>query len=232
MNFNKNIKYPFLQAAGVIDLEDANTIISAGFNYIGFPFRLDYHKEDISEVEAKNLIENINTKIEPILITYLSNSIAIKELLDLLNINIIQIHGDIDLKEIINLKQISPETTIIKSLVIKEDNRLDLINYAQSISEYIDAFLTDTFDEKTGAKGATGIAHDWSISEYLSQNLSKPLILAGGLNANNVAEAIRKVKPYGVDSHTGLENSYGRKDYEKCKAFVDNAKAEFDKQKK
>ena len=55
----------------------------------------------------------------------------------------------------------------------------------------------------------------------------KPVILAGGLTPENVADAIRTVRPAGVDAHTGLEDETGRKDKEKVAAFINNAMKEF-----
>jgi len=64
---------------------------------------------------------------------------------------------------------------------------------------------------------ATGVAFDWS----LATNLSKPVILAGGLNAENVREAIDKARPWGVDVSSGVEASPGRKDHARMKKFIE-----------
>jgi phosphoribosylanthranilate isomerase len=80
-----------------------------------------------------------------------------------------------------------------------------------------DAILLDTF--KDGELGGTGIVHDWSLSAILAKELRVPVILAGGLNALNVGEAIRTVRPYAVDVSTGVETN-GRKDREKVESFI------------
>jgi phosphoribosylanthranilate isomerase len=96
------------------------------------------------------------------------------------------------------------------------------------LSPYVDAFITDTFDPVTGASGATGKTHDWLISKRFVELSPKPVILAGGLNAENVRQSILEVKPAGVDSHTGVEGLDGRKDPELIKKFVSEAKAGFE----
>lgn len=91
----------------------------------------------------------------------------------------------------------------------------------------MDSFITDTFDPTTGASGATGRVHDWTISRALVDLSDKPIILAGGLNATNVRQAIRAVRPAGVDVHTGIEGPDGRKRLDLTKQFVSEAKAAF-----
>lgn len=68
--------------------------------------------------------------------------------------------------------------------------------------------------------GGTGMTHDWSISSEIRKNLRKPLILAGGLKPENLGEAILKVRPFGVDVNSGVEDREGRKDMEKVRDFV------------
>ncbi len=80
--------------------------------------------------------------------------------------------------------------------------------------------LLDTYVE--GVPGGTGEAFDWSL---VPQGLSKPIILAGGLTADNVAQAIAQVRPYAVDTSGGVEQSKGIKDPAKIKAFIQAVRA-------
>jgi phosphoribosylanthranilate isomerase len=75
--------------------------------------------------------------------------------------------------------------------------------------------LLDTFVE--GVPGGTGASFDWSL---VPEDAAKPIILAGGLDAGNVATAIRQVRPYAVDVSGGVEASKGIKDADKIRAFV------------
>jgi len=83
------------------------------------------------------------------------------------------------------------------------------------------ALLLDTHVE--GLMGGTGLTFDWKLAVE-AKSLGKPVILAGGLTPDNVLEAVRTVAPYAVDVSTGVESSPGRKDHEKIKEFVFNAK--------
>ena len=89
--------------------------------------------------------------------------------------------------------------------------------------------LTDTFDPVSGASGATGQVHDWAISRQIVVLSPKPVILAGGLNPENVASAIDAVRPAGVDVHTGLEGPDGRKRSDLTARFVAAARTAFAK---
>lgn len=216
-----------IQVAGVIDFEEAELLINSGVNYIGFPLRLPVNKEDLSEEEAASIIKKIPLSIKSVLITYLDNAKDIVEFVDKLGVNVIQLHGKISKEELRKTKELKPNLEIIKSLVIGEYNQDELYSIVNEQSDWIDAFITDTYDPSTGASGATGKTHDWNISKKIVNMSSKPVILAGGLNANNVKEAILTVRPAGVDVHTGIENNSGRKDPELLKRFVFNAKQAF-----
>jgi phosphoribosylanthranilate isomerase len=90
------------------------------------------------------------------------------------------------------------------------------------LAEYqTDAFLLDAY--VTGELGGTGESFDWDLA-IEAQKLGKPVFLAGGLTPDNVAEAVRRVRPYAVDVSSGVEISPGKKDREKMSAFVRAAK--------
>jgi phosphoribosylanthranilate isomerase len=85
------------------------------------------------------------------------------------------------------------------------------------LSPFVDAFITDTFDPKTGASGATGKTHDWRVSRRLVELADRPIILAGGLTPENVKRAILEVRPAGVDS-TPASKTPRRKSREKVQS--------------
>jgi phosphoribosylanthranilate isomerase len=207
-----------IQIAGIRNLLEAQMLMDAGVEYLGFPLRLDVHEPDLSEQEAKEVISKIKEPHKAVLITYLDKADEINEFANYLGVKYIQLHGPIELEV---LKQLS-QFTLFKSLVIRDE-----INWKTEIDHYqdhIDYFITDTYDPSTGASGATGKTHDWNISAEIVEYSKKPVILAGGLTVNNVAQAITKVKPAGVDCHTGVEDKYGNKEKSLIKQFVTIAK--------
>ncbi len=216
-----------IQIAGVINLEEALMLVDQGVEYIGFPLRLKDGRKDISEEDARLIISKIKPQSKPVLITYLEKAKEISDFCKYLNVDIIQLHGEIELEEARNLKKLSPNLQIIKSLIVKENNIEELSHDINIFSQYADLFIMDTYDPQTGRTGATGKTHDWKISSKIVELSPKPVILAGGLNPNNVREAILKVKPAGVDSHTGVESPDGKKSLRLVREFVTEAQKGF-----
>jgi phosphoribosylanthranilate isomerase len=223
---------PMIQIAGVIDQKEADMLVEAGATHLGFPLRLPVHKEDLSEAEAAEIIKNMPRHKHAVLVTYLDNAQEIIAFCDNLNVGIVQCHGPISVDELRAIKTMASELVIFKSLVIRLDQpNLDRLKQdVEHLSPFVDVFITDTFDPDTGASGATGKTHDWSTSHELTRLAGKhgrPLILAGGLNPENVYDRIVKVRPAGVDSHPGVEGPDGRKDPEKVRKFVLEARRGF-----
>ncbi len=218
---------PIIQVAGIIDLEEAELLIKSGVDFLGFPLRLPVNKEDLKEEEVQKIIKKTHFK-NFVLITYLSKATEIINFCNYLRTPIVQLHGEIEIQEIQILKSLAPKIKIIKSLVIKENNLEYLENLIHETYNLVDYYITDTFDPLTGASGATGKTHDWEISKQLVEVSPKPVILAGGLNPENVKEAIIFVKPAGVDVHTGVENCSGRKDKYLLKKFIKQARHGYD----
>ena len=220
--------YPLVQIAGVIDKPEAEMLIDAGVDFLGFPLRLTVNKEDLTEAEAAALIRGFGARAKGVLITYLSKADEIVQFCRELGAGIVQLHGPVPTAELAAVKRMAPDLLVLKSLVVREDrNEDDLRRLVGETAEWVDAYITDTFNPATGQEGATGLTHDWRISQRLVELSPRPVVLAGGLNADNVADAIRMVRPAGVDSHTGVEGPDGRKDPAKVRAFVQNAKAAF-----
>lgn len=216
-----------IQIAGIIDRAEAQLLLNAGVDWLGFPLRLPVNREDIREEEAGEIIAFIQPPAAGVLITYLDDAEEIFRLCRKLGTGKVQLHGDIAITELRKLKTLAPELYIIKSLVVRKNNLPQLESLVNGLGTIVDAFITDTHDPVTGADGATGKTHDWNISRRLVEISPKPLMLAGGLNPQNVQQAILQVRPSGVDAHSGVENAAGRKDREKVESFVAESRAGF-----
>ena len=100
---------------------------------------------------------------------------------------------------------------VIKAVRIKDSGSLG------GLSQYtVDGYLLDTFKEDQW--GGTGKVFDWTLAQRAKRY--GPVIIAGGLNPRNVKKAIRQARPYGVDVSSGVEQSPGKKDPKKLKAFL------------
>jgi phosphoribosylanthranilate isomerase len=121
-------------------------------------------------------------------------------------INVIQLHGDE-----------SPEECDFDSYPVIKAIRVKDAGSLAGVERYpVSALLLDAWNDQQ--YGGTGESFDWQLARNLTGHL--PLILAGGLNPNNVAEAIKVVNPYAVDVSSGVEESPGRKDHDKIHKFI------------
>jgi phosphoribosylanthranilate isomerase len=216
-----------IQVAGIIDKDEAAMLCEEGVDWLGFPLRLPSGKDDISEADATSIVSGLSPAHSGVLISYLTDAEEIGAFCAELGVTAVQLHGDVEAAQLRKLKASYPRLYVLKSLVVREDNAAELLALVDEVAEFVDMFITDTYNPATGAKGATGLTHDWSVSAELVQRSPKPLMMAGGLNADNVAEAILRVRPAAVDAHTGLEGPDGRKDREKVRKFVAESRRAF-----
>jgi phosphoribosylanthranilate isomerase len=216
-----------IQIAGIVDQAEAEMLQRCGVTYLGFPLRLPVHREDISEKNAARIIRRLHPPVFGVLITYQDDGREIAEFCASLDVSVVQLHGDIAIEELAKLKEMAPGLLTIKSLVVGLHTQDALESMVARYSGHVDAFITDTYDPATGASGATGKIHDWSISRRLVEMSDPPVILAGGLDPDNVRRAVLEVKPAGVDSHTGVESGSGRKSRQKVEKFIAEAEAGF-----
>jgi len=156
---------------------------------------------------------------------------SIEEVLEIYNAlkpSAIQLHGFESLdfvKELNELKNNGKlNSHIIKVIHIPKDEEIEfknLLNIAKDYEKYVNAILVDTKIENIKFEGKT---HNWAVSKKLRESLKKPLILAGGLNKDNVLEAIKTVKPYAIDVSSSLEAYGGKKDLKKVDEFLEVVK--------
>ncbi len=126
-------------------------------------------------------------------------------------LNIVQFHGD----ETPDYCQLFPVMTI-KAFRIRDAESLKSLPDYQTDAWLLDAYVADKL-------GGTGAKFNWDLAVD-AQKLGRPIFLAGGLTPENVADAVRQVRPYAVDVSSGVEASPGKKDHEKVRAFIQEAK--------
>ena len=131
----------------------------------------------------------------------------INQVISEVGLDLLQFHGDESPRDCARYS-----LPFIKAIRVKSDT--NLVQYAKEFSA-AKGLLLDTYTE--GVAGGTGLVFDWNL---IPADLEKPVILAGGLNAGNVAQAIRQVKPYAVDISGGVESAKGIKDAAKIAAFM------------
>ena len=218
---------PVIQVAGVIDQAEAALLGAAGVDWLGFPFHLSVHAEDLPRAQAARIIAALPRSIRALAITYLTEPASIIALCRELGVSAVQLHAPVARDDLVALRQAWPGLRLIRSLVVGEQGAAPCLREIATSADWVDAYITDTHDPVTGATGATGKTHDWRVSRALVRASAKPVILAGGLTPDNVADAIARVRPAGVDVHTGVEGPDGRKDAALVQRFVAEARRAF-----
>jgi len=211
-----------IQAAGVLDAAEADLLVRCGATHLGFPLGPGVRTPDMDADRVFETAAGLPGYVTGVLITYLDRADAVRDLARSAGLAAVQLHGPVDPDQLARLRRAEPGWFLIKSLVVgRGDDRVEA--EMRAAAPHVDAFLTDTFDPETGACGATGKPHDWAVSRGLVLASPRPVILAGGLTPDNVADAVGAVRPAGVDAHTGLEGPDGRKDEKKVRSFVSRA---------
>lgn len=204
-------------------IEDAKNCIEANADIIGILVGKKHHSDDfVNKETAKKIVDYVNKRCPVALVTHLTKAEDIIELTNYIGNDIIQLHSNIDEKEVEKIVKSLPKVKLIRLIHISDDGRV-ITDYKKM--KYIDFYLLDSYNLKTNQVGGTGISHDWQKSKELIKLLDKPTFLAGGLNPDNVKKAIEIVNPYGVDVNSGCKNELGKKDKNKIKKFVENTKS-------
>ena len=125
------------------------------------------------------------------------------------------------------VRQLRDELAPVRMMVTVPVRDVGAVEIARGFAACSDFLLLDTADPASGVVGATGHTHDWAVSARVVAAVDVPVFLAGGLGPENVGEAIRMVRPAGVDSETRTsdEEDRRRKDPDKVRRFIDIARS-------
>ncbi len=214
-----------VKVSGIRRVEDAFSAVRWGADAIAFGVGKRYPSEDFISVEvAIQIIRQIPPLISKVLMTHLLQADEIINLCDQIGPDTLQLHSEILPMQIKIIRERRPYLRIFKSFHIVDEASVE---YGVPYCQIVDAFVLDSVNEQTGAICGTGIVHDWKVSRRVVSRYPTPVILSGGLTPLNVREAMEKVKPYAVDSNTGLRDANGFKDHTKIHEFINNAKEGF-----
>jgi len=197
-----------VKICGITNAADALAAIDAGADQIGFNF---YSKSprQISEAEAVKIRPQLPGKVKAVGIFVNASPAEVAAVQKSLKLDAAQLHGDETPED---AAEIARSVSVIKAFRVEQDFPLD------TLDEYPEAFayLLDAAD--TGQYGGTGRTTDWDVARRAA--LEHRIILAGGLKVENVAAAVRIVRPYGVDVASGVESKPGKKDHGRLREFI------------
>jgi len=196
-----------VKICGITNFEDAQTAVLAGCDMLGFVF---YEKSPryIRPDRAGDIISSLPGEVEKVALFVNEQKKTITDILNQIKeIDILQFHGD-ETPDYCN----AFNKRIIKAIRVKNKDSVK-----QMASYNVNFFLLDAF--KKDVYGGTGENFEWKLAKD-AKAYNVPIILSGGLNPENVKEAIELVEPYAVDVSSGVEISPGRKDPELIKRFI------------
>lgn len=191
---------------GITNLDDANVAVENGASAIGFIF---YEKSPrtISINNAKSISKHLPKTIARVGVFVNHEKDFINEAISEVPLDMIQLHSD-ETPDFCN----QFDVPILKALRIKNEASLSVMDQYD-----VAVFLLDTFSNDQ--YGGTGETFDWSV---LNRKFKTPIILSGGLNPENILDAIDAVNPSAVDVNSGVESSPGKKDFNKLKLLFKN----------
>ena len=214
-----------VKICGITNIEDARAAISLGADAVGFLVG-KVHPSTSSFLLPEQVAEIVSCLpplCSTVLVTHLSRPEELIPMLKISQVSTVQLHGDTKPAEAFEIKKQLPFLKTYKVVHVFDDSAI------QEAGQYIgsvDAIILDTALKATGQVGGTGKTHDWSISKKIVHSVPLPIILAGGLNPENVVQAIHLVRPYAVDVNSGASNPDGTKVREKLRLFISRAKAQ------
>jgi phosphoribosylanthranilate isomerase len=199
-----------VKVCGMTSLKDALVAVEEGADAVGFIF----YKKSPRSVTMK-LVREIILELPPFVDTVGvfvdETAVQINKIADYCDLDLIQLHGDESPAFCKRMRR-----RVIKAFRVKDMQSVKKLSGFQ-----VSGFLLDTFSENL--HGGTGKVFDWNLA--LPAKKFGPVIMAGGLTPNNVRQAIKQVRPYGVDVCSGVESEPGIKDHKKVRDFLKNAKA-------
>jgi phosphoribosylanthranilate isomerase len=215
----------YVKICGIRRAEDALIAAELGADAIGLLAGQRHNSPDfVSATIARDISRALPPSVEAVLVTHIKEIDELDRLLQDSEITTIQLHSEIAPSSVEELRGRFPHLKIFKSVsVISADS----VAYPEAFAQLVDGFVLDSINVATGQIGGTGKTHDWSVSREIVMRYPEiSIILAGGLNSENVRSAIESVRPFGVDVNSGTRASDGFKDLRKMKAFIIQAKHE------
>jgi phosphoribosylanthranilate isomerase len=195
-----------VKICGITRVEDALNAVNAGADAIGLVFYAPSPRA-VTIAQAQAIVTALPPFVSVVGLFVNASQAEIESVLSQVRLDILQFHGDETPADCARIKM-----PYFKAIRVKSDT--NLLQYCIDFKD-AKALLLDAFSD--AAYGGTGQQFDWNL---IPKNLTKPVILAGGLTAENVAHAIQQVQPYAVDVSGGVESAKGIKDAAKIADFM------------
>jgi phosphoribosylanthranilate isomerase len=213
-----------VKICGITNVLDARAVAAAGADAVGLNF---YGKSPraVDPDLARRIVAALPERIAKVGLFVNAQPEEIRRWCDSLGLDLVQLHGD-EPPEL--LAGLAPRR-LIRAFRVGPQGFAPVADYlarCRQLGAALEAILIDAHVE--GAYGGTGEVADWSaVGRFVAEGKAPPVVLAGGLTPDNVAQAIRTASPVAVDTASGVESSVGRKDPALVESFVRRARRAF-----
>ncbi len=197
---------PRVKICCINSVEEARLAVRYGASALGLVSEMPSGPGVISEEEISEIARIIPPGVASFLLTSKQNAEAVIEQQKRCRVNTIQLVDELIEGEYSDLRQALPGVALVQVVhVVGEES----IEKAKEVAPFVDAVLLDSGNPNLEIKelGGTGRTHNWEISRKLCATIEKPVFLAGGLNPENVAKAVKSVQPYGIDVCNGVRTN-------------------------
>lgn len=196
-----------IKVCGITSVDDALAAVNAGADAIGLVF-YEKSQRNVSIDQANIIAGSVPPFISVVGLFVDADDAFLQDVLDQVPLTLLQFHGNEQddwcrrwQRQYIKALRVRPGMSLEKAVA----------DYPGASGVLLDAY-------RKGIPGGTGESFDWNL---IPESLNKPVVLAGGLHANNVGQAISRVAPYGVDVSSGVEIKPGIKDHNEIAAFIE-----------
>ncbi|MBO4249229.1 phosphoribosylanthranilate isomerase [Halomicrobium sp. IBSBa] len=204
-----------VKVCGITRREDREAVVAAGADAIGVinGVSVDTPRE-VDDETAATLVAGVPPLVTSVLVTMPEAVQSVARRVETVQPDVVQVHDGLTPTQLGALGR----RVDAQLVAVVDADHAEIEAYADAA----DALLVDSVDAEGG--GGTGETHDWDRTREIVDTLDAPVVLAGGLTPENVAEAVGTVRPFGVDVASGVEAEGGVKDHDAVRAFVQQAK--------
>ncbi len=220
-----------VKICGMKSAQDIELAVSCGADAVGFitdvpvetPRKIDLNT-------AAGLISKVPLFVDTVLVIMPNDAKHALKMIGAAKPDVVQIHNNFGVDELEIIRN-NTATGIVKTISIPTNTKgsTDTIDAViKQVNDLTDRGLVDGIlldSSAAGKVGGTGAVHDWSVSRAVVEAVDVPVILAGGLNPDNVRDAVKSVLPYAVDTASGIETN-GMKDEKKICRFIREARCD------
>lgn len=203
----------------ITSAEEARTAVSYGVAAIGMVDETPTGQGRIPVEQMAEIVRSVPDSIGTFVLTSATDADQLADLYVATGVKTLQLWDPLTSEDYETLRSKFPGIFIAQSIHVVEHDALDV---ARGVSRHVDALVLDSGRSEPPFRwrNPAGETHDWEISRAISEAIQLPVLLAGGLNADNVCQAVRVVRPYGVDVCSGVRKD-GRLDTSLLVAFLE-----------